>query len=524
MKKTYSKYFIAVLVVFTAFTAYFIFHSIYQNDGHFIYPLDDTYIHMSIAKHFAQEGVWGLTSHEFSSGSSSILFTLILSAAFLIFGTVDIIPLILNIIIGYAFLYYLYKALPKLTSPGIYFLISLSAVLFVPLYLMVISGMEHTLQIFLSCVFLLMSAGIIADTGKAANRQLLALSIITSLTAAVRYESLFLIDIAVLAFFIKRKFLTGIIVTISGLWPVILYGLISISNGSYFIPNTLLVKGHIPEFGLKAIGGFIFNSYKAMFSPPFLILLIVALFLAAVVLLHSGRKDSSTMKNIYMILIILPVYFIHLTFARTGWLFRYEAYLIAMTIIAMYGIAEYLKSEYRNYNRTLKITLAVFLLLLATPLVLRFGGAIYRADKAMNNIYSHSIQISKFIHKYYDHKAVAAADIGALTYYNDVDLFDMAGLATVDVVKNKDHYDKHFIENYAKKHGVQIAFFYEKYFKDLVPDSWIRVCRWSIPDNRVLGDATVSFFAVAPGEAERLKENLREFSKQLPDNVSVKFY
>ena len=41
---------------------------------HMEYALDDPYIHMAVAKHFVDHGVWGMTPFEFSSSSSS-LFT-----------------------------------------------------------------------------------------------------------------------------------------------------------------------------------------------------------------------------------------------------------------------------------------------------------------------------------------------------------------------------------------------------------------------------------------------------------------
>jgi len=74
--------------------------SVRQNQGHLVYALDDPYIHMAIAKNFAQHGVWGVTRYEFSSSSSSLLWTVLLSAIYLIFGTNEIAPLVLNVIVA----------------------------------------------------------------------------------------------------------------------------------------------------------------------------------------------------------------------------------------------------------------------------------------------------------------------------------------------------------------------------------------------------------------------------------------
>ncbi len=50
--------------------------SLAHNQGHLVYDVDDPYIHMAIARHFAESGVWGVTRYEFSSSSSSILWPL----------------------------------------------------------------------------------------------------------------------------------------------------------------------------------------------------------------------------------------------------------------------------------------------------------------------------------------------------------------------------------------------------------------------------------------------------------------
>ena len=64
-----------------------------RNDGHLIYPLDDTYISMAMGKNLAEHGVWGVTRHEFSSTSSSLIWPLLLAAADRVLGTNELVPL-----------------------------------------------------------------------------------------------------------------------------------------------------------------------------------------------------------------------------------------------------------------------------------------------------------------------------------------------------------------------------------------------------------------------------------------------
>jgi asparagine N-glycosylation enzyme membrane subunit Stt3 len=40
-------------------------------DGHLIYSLDDAYIHMAVAKNFANAGIWGCTPFHFCWRSGS---------------------------------------------------------------------------------------------------------------------------------------------------------------------------------------------------------------------------------------------------------------------------------------------------------------------------------------------------------------------------------------------------------------------------------------------------------------------
>ncbi len=81
--------------------------------GIFSYPLDDTYIHMSIAKNFAQNGTWGINAHQFSAASSSILYTILLAVLFKIFSANVLIPFILNAITAIILLIVIQKRLAE---------------------------------------------------------------------------------------------------------------------------------------------------------------------------------------------------------------------------------------------------------------------------------------------------------------------------------------------------------------------------------------------------------------------------
>jgi hypothetical protein len=81
MKKE-NVYSIALFVITLIFLNVDIFNHINfveQLIGKYIYPLDDSYIHLAISKNLTEYNVWGITKYEFSSTSSSPFFTLIIS-------------------------------------------------------------------------------------------------------------------------------------------------------------------------------------------------------------------------------------------------------------------------------------------------------------------------------------------------------------------------------------------------------------------------------------------------------------
>src|SRR6186713_1885301 len=86
---------LALLATFV--TVYFIEGStLRQTGGKFIYPLDDPFIHMQIARNLAFHGTWGINPQEFGSASSSLLYTVLLAALFKLFAAHVLIPFIVN--------------------------------------------------------------------------------------------------------------------------------------------------------------------------------------------------------------------------------------------------------------------------------------------------------------------------------------------------------------------------------------------------------------------------------------------
>ena len=154
--------------------------------GRFIYPLDDTYIEMATAKNLVLHGTWGVTRHEFTSSASSPLYIVLLAAGYLVAGPNEWWPLVLASFFGGVSLLVARRVLRGASLP--IQIAALSGIaLLVPLHVMAVTGMEHSLHIALALLFLHLSAKLIAG-----ERQLdWMLLAVTAAMVSARYEGLF---------------------------------------------------------------------------------------------------------------------------------------------------------------------------------------------------------------------------------------------------------------------------------------------------------------------------------------------
>src|ERR1700733_12146767 len=114
-----------------------------QTHGIFMYPLDDVFIHMALAKNLAFHHNWGINDHEFASASSSILYTLLLAGLFKVFSAQIIIPFLVNLIAGSVLLIVLQRWLRKENINQLpQLIILLCMIFFSPLPILLVCGME----------------------------------------------------------------------------------------------------------------------------------------------------------------------------------------------------------------------------------------------------------------------------------------------------------------------------------------------------------------------------------------------
>lgn len=506
-----------------------------RNGGHFVYTLDDPYIHMAIADNFANHGVWGVTKYEFSSSSSSLLWTLLIAGIYRFAGANDVAPFVLNMLASCGLLAVTALILSRHSGHrALRWGVLSGLVLVTPLPLLIFGGQEHILHAVLTLVCTYLAGGVIADAGtdRSTGRDI-ALILLAPLLTAVRYEGLFLIAVVGLLLFLRGRRRVASAAVGAGVLPIVVFGMFSIVQGWYFLPNSVLLKGNSPE--ITSVWGIIGllgrTAYEQLDDSAALMMVVFA----ALLLLHMHvhiYKDIWRRTPV-MLVIFLGSTFLHLQFAQIGWFMRYEAYLIAVGLIvcgiAAAAVLAVLDVPKRFTYSILRrhAVLAVFVSFIAVVLATRMLLSYVILFTGTDNIYEQQYQIGLFLREFYQGERVAVNDIGAVNYLADVRSYDIWGLASKEVAdaRRTGEYDTQWIQAFTAEHDVAVAIVYDEWLEseDIggVPDQWVKIGEWKIPNRLTAGGEAVSFYAVSSSDANRLRANLYEFAPTLPADVTV---
>ncbi|MGI8952120.1 MAG: hypothetical protein ACR2FN_11105 [Chitinophagaceae bacterium] len=507
-----------------------------STNGTFMYPLDDTFIHMSVAKNFAFYNNWGINKSEFASASSSLFYTLLLAALFKIFSAQIIIPFIVNVVAAIGLLIVLQRWLQKQNIPATAQLIILLCIIFfTPLPILIISGMEHILQCIFSFLFIFKFSEWLEKmlVNKEVKWRLpWQIFLYGILVSSIRYEGIFLIGIICLILLFYKKIVLAFQLGIISLLPIIIFGIYSVTKGSYFLPNSVLLKSQSIPFSLNGIVEFFGNIFIQKLTTANTGITLLAtqrlLIILPLAYLFFIKQIQQKISYKFILIILIGCTFLQLSFASTGWFYRYEAYLILCSIMILSVlIYNYLKDFFLERTKKMQlIVLVALLFMLSFPFVLRSMAAFSKASQACVNIYQQQYQMGQFQKKYYDNYNICANDIGALTFFTNANDLDLWGLGNIDVARSKknNYWTANFLDSLSKNKNAGIAIVYDSWFSDSLLNRWKKVATWQMQNNVICGSDIVSFYAIDKNIEPDLKKNLIDFQKILPADVKVKYY
>ncbi|MBN2686323.1 MAG: hypothetical protein JXR40_13665 [Pontiellaceae bacterium] len=513
---------VAALTVYTLALLSMICGVVLYN-GHISYTLDDAYIHMAMAKHVAQNGVFGITPYEFSASSSSPLWTFLLAGIFLMVGPLEWMPLLLNWLCGMGVIVALWKLAKRIDiSNGLTGLLLIETITLMPMIPIAMTGMEHLLHTAAIIAMAYTLWPLLDRETKDGFRAALPLGLWSAIAVSSRFETLFTAAAVILALALCKKWKSILVCGLGTALPVLGFGCYSLANEQSFLPNSVLIKGSVPDVSgfVQILNSLGMDAFNTLFTTPHIYILVLLL---AIGLWRHLKTDTRWTQSTLLAAIIIAATLLHLQFAKVGWFYRYESYLIALSLAALAVLFNGRKKEQQSTPLSRMVGGFVIVLCIG-PLAQRAVIAHCNTPQATHNIYQQQYQSGLFLRKYYNTAAIAANDIGAINFLASPHCLDLWGLGSREtmLLHMKGALTTQSIRKISQQRDVRIAIVYEAWFHDkaALPEEWIKAGTFTIKNNVICGDESVAFFAVDPAEEEQLRKNLREFSKELPKDVS----
>ncbi|MES2638044.1 MAG: hypothetical protein V4850_01120 [Myxococcota bacterium] len=352
-----------------------------------------------MARTLAEHGTWGINAGEFASATSSPLYTAILALGLGAFGAHEQVSLFLNVAAGAVVCWLVAAFARDLRDRAT----SLAFVLVCgPLPYLASLGMEHVLHAALVLALALVGLAAPFRNGRFA---LLALAVAGVLT---RYETLFVLAPLMMLLARRGRWMDGLLVGGAGALAVGTYGAWSWSQGGLVIPNSILMK--------SALAGGWETLWKDNLYEGAPVLLLVA-GAAAAAAVDRRQEGHALLFGVAALL--------HLAFARIGWLYRYEGYLIIWGgVIAVPPLLRAVKGPQ---------------LLLLAAILIPSGFRAWRASvdfvAASRCIHDNDVVLAKMVARDLPDVTLAVHNIGALAWFSDATVVDVAGLATDEVTR-----------------------------------------------------------------------------------------
>jgi len=209
---------------------------------------------------------------------------------------------------------------------------------------------------------------------------------------------------------------------------------------------------------------------------------------------------------------------LHVQWARLGWFYRYEAYLIAAAVVFAVPVVRQVCAARGPAARRALGGLLVVATGVMVPRALR---AFVDLPRASAHTYRQNVQVARFLAEHGAGRAVAVNDIGAVALLGKAPVLDLVGLADTEVARARRSgtFDAAFVRDLAKRRGISLAVVYEDWFLGQLPPEWRRVACWRVAEP--FWGATVAFFVVDPRDVGHWQQALERMAPLLPDGVVV---
>lgn len=493
------------VAVYAALTLLMFLRIRHANDGHFVFALDDPYIHLALASAI-RHGSYGINPGEAASPSSSVLWPFLL-APFAERSWAPFGALALDMLAGLGAAALLGFSVSEWAiaqgdvDDRSRKLLAVVLLVFVGnLVGLTFLGMEHTLQVLLAAA---VAFGIIRCLG---HREVPAWTLAAAaLGPSVRFEGVGLLAALALALWGQGRRRAAGVLLVAGTLPLLLFGLFLHHLGLPPLPTSVLVKG-----GIQAQAGGLaarlvqqgMELTRSLLQPDHTILAV--LFLTLVGLAWAERDHVRKMALTGAALAAG----LHLAIGRFGWMHRYEVYVVLFsTLVVLQQLSE--------RPPMLLGWFALGLLACASPYIEAWRTTI----SGTRDTYLMQAQMRRFTRDFYPGN-VAVNDLGMVAYGHSPHQYvlDLVGLGSVESARQAQKTPAWLAEVVAEHH-VGVAMIFRSWFPEL-PATWSRlgaICLVNRPI--VLPDSCTQFYATDPLADQSLQNSFNRFAATLPNGV-----
>ncbi|HEX8384591.1 MAG TPA: hypothetical protein VF576_00315, partial [Rubricoccaceae bacterium] len=408
----------AALVALGGLIAAVLARTLSGTGGHFVYTLDDPYIHLALARSIAG-GHYGINPGEAAAPSSSVLWPFLLAPlARIPLGLYA--PLVLNAAcagLTLAVLHGLFRRLFGGASgdgaPGLRVVLLVLAVPAFNLVGLVFNGMEHSLQVLLTVAAV---AGLVeVAAGRRAPWWTFA-----ALAAGpfVRYENLAVTVTALAYLFVQGERRSSALTLAAVLAGLGAFSAALVAHGLGPLPSSILVKQAVASDGL--VRGLVKQLDDMLTSHRSVVMLAGAVALAGSVVSPSRRGAEQGLAAVAVAVIALH--------ALAGeFNSRYEIYAVAAIVLVLLSLHRgRLQTTWSARPGPTFALAVVAVALLTAPYLYALGVA----PSAARNVYEQQFQMARFVAEEW-RRPVAVNDLGLVALRSPAYVLDLWGLASV---------------------------------------------------------------------------------------------
>ena len=466
---------IVSLLIIPVILTYFYLRSAFKVNGFFSFPLDDPWIHLTFAKNLAQYFSFSYFKNEMvTAGSTSPLYTILIAVGFFITQN----EMMLSYTVGILFLCLGAVAFYKLAlfefNKEVIFSLVCTGLFLTDKWLnfIAVSGMETTMFIFI----LILCAYFYRE------RKAIPFAVMLGLIMWTRPDGIVFIIAIVLDYFLVKMYSTKdvrlelfngdelkkIVIIFSGI--VVLYFIMNLVLSGSILPNTYNAKleYYSPEFRSR-MEFLKYEVWEYFKTGSYYVLMIGFLFSVGKLIYDLNKREYN--PNTLYILFILGLVFIY--WFKLPYAHRFGRYMMPIIpffiLVATLGFRDIARLINRFANNVIFARSLFFIFIAITYFI---GIRNYEENREgyavqCKYIYDRQVKAANWIKdNTKEDDVIATHDVGALGFYSNRKIVDVAGLVTPELIKKINDVDYvNYMTKFMDDNGVTYLAFLREWYR-----------------------------------------------------------